>query len=133
MIYNVVDDLRKLRITMPLTKVVKIIQQREKILKLLDEPTGRIEAFIANPKQSQNTEVVKLRIKVSPFYISRENHDVALHNSLIDIGATNNIMPLVVMEALGINCSKYYETRERIYAIDSRKVPTYGEMKDFDA
>jgi len=47
---------------------------------------------------------------------------------LIDSGATNNIMPLSVMEALGMGCIKYYETGESIYAIDSRKVPAYGKI-----
>jgi len=42
-------------------------------------------------------------------------------------------MPLVVMEALGMSCTKYYETDESIYAIDYRKVPSYGEIKDFYA
>jgi hypothetical protein len=42
-------------------------------------------------------------------------------------------MPLSVMEALGMGCTKYYETRESIYAIDSRKVLTYGEIKYFYA
>jgi hypothetical protein len=36
--YNVVEDLSKLRITLPFTEVVKIPQQRENILKLLDDP-----------------------------------------------------------------------------------------------
>jgi hypothetical protein len=133
MMYNVVDDLSKLRITLPFTEVVKIPQQRENILKLLDEPGGRIEVVIANPKQNQTISVVKLRGKVPPFYISIENHDVVLHNCLIDSRATNNIMPLEVMEALGMSCTKYYETGESIYAIDSRKVPAYGEIKDFYA
>ena len=69
--------------------------------------------------------------KISPFYISIENHDVALHNCLVDIGATNNIMPLAVMEALGMNCTKYYESGKSIYAIDSRQVPAYIEIKEF--
>jgi hypothetical protein len=42
-------------------------------------------------------------------------------------------MPLAVMEALGMRCTKYYETGEIIYAIDFRKVPTYGEIKYFYA
>ena len=37
--YNVVEDLSKLRITLPFTKVVKIHQQRENILRLLDDPS----------------------------------------------------------------------------------------------
>jgi len=44
--------------------------------------------------------------------------------------ATNNIMPLSVMESLGLECTKYYEFRENIYAIDSRKVLSYAEIKD---
>jgi hypothetical protein len=40
-------------------------------------------------------------------------------------------MPLEVMEALGMRCTKYYESGERIYAIDSRQVPNYEEIKDF--
>jgi hypothetical protein len=57
-----------------------------------------------------------LRGKIPPFYISIENHDVALHNCLVDTSATNN-----------------YETGESIYAIDSRQVPTYAEIKEFYA
>jgi hypothetical protein len=131
--YNVVDDLSKLRITLPFHRSGEDSQQRENILKLLDEPAGRIEAVVASPKQSQNTSAIKLRGKVPPFYISIENHDVALHNCLVDTGATNNIMPLAVMEALGMSCTRYYETGESIYAIDSRQVPTYGEIKYFYA
>jgi hypothetical protein len=74
-----------------------------------------------------------LRGKIPPFYISIENHDVALHNYLADTGAMNNIIPLAVMEALGMSFNKYYEIGESIYAIDSIKVPTYGEIKDFYA
>jgi hypothetical protein len=42
-------------------------------------------------------------------------------------------MPLAVMEALGMSCTKYYETGKSIYAIDSRKVLACGEIKDFYA
>jgi hypothetical protein len=56
-----------------------------------------------------------------------------LHNCLVDSGATNNIMPLSVMQALGMECMRHYETGEIIYAIDSRKVPAYGEIKYFCA
>jgi hypothetical protein len=75
--------------------VVKIPQQRENILKLLDDPSEREEFVVTSPKQSQNQSTAKLRGKIPPFYISIENHDVALHNCLVDTGTTNNIMPLV--------------------------------------
>jgi hypothetical protein len=75
----------------------------------------------------------KLKGNILPYYISIENNDVALHNCLVDTGVKNNIMPLAVMEALGMSCIKYYENGERIYAIDSRKVLEYGEIKYFYA
>jgi hypothetical protein len=85
-----------------------------------------MEVVITTPKQNQSLSNAKLRGKIPPFYISIENHDVALHNYLVDIGAKNNIMPLAVIDALGMKCTKYYETDKRIYAIDSRKVSAYG-------
>jgi hypothetical protein len=133
MTYNVIDDLSKLGITFPFMEVVKIPQQRENILKILDDSNTRIEGVVMNSKQQQNVSLVRPRGKVPPFYITIENHDVVLHNCLVDSGETNNIMPLSVMEALGMGCTKYYEAGESIYAIDSRKVPTYGEIKDFCA
>jgi hypothetical protein len=36
---------------------------------------------------------------------------------------------LLVSEALGMECIKYYETGERKYIIDSTKVLAYGEIK----
>jgi hypothetical protein len=133
MTYNVVEDLSKLSITLPFTEVVKIPQQRKKKIRLLDAQFEKVEVVISSLKESQNTSTVKLRGKIHPFYISIENHDVALHNCLVDTGEKNNIMPLVVMEALGMNYTKYYETCESIYAIDSIKVPAYGEIKEFYA
>jgi hypothetical protein len=120
MTYIVLEDLRKLRITLPFTEVVKIPQQRENILRLLDDPSKKSEVVVTSPKQRHNKSTTKLRGKIPPFYISIENHDIALHNFLVDTGTTNNIMSLVVMEELGMSCTKYYNTGESIYAIDSR-------------
>jgi hypothetical protein len=127
--YNVAEDLSKIRITIPFTEVVKIPQQRGNILRLLDDPSRKMEVVVISLKQSQNTSTINMRGKIPPFYISIENHDASLHNCLFDIGTTNNIIPLVVMEELGMSCTKYYEIEESIYAIDSIKVPTYGEIK----
>jgi hypothetical protein len=110
MMYNVMEDLSKLRITLPFTEVVKIPQQRKNILKLLDDPSKRTEVVVTTPKQNQISSTAKLRGKIPPFYISIENHNDALHNYLVDTSVTNNIMPLAVMEAFGMSCTKYYKT-----------------------
>jgi hypothetical protein len=65
--YNVVEDLSKIRINLPFTKVVKIPQQRENILRLLDDPSEKMEVFVIIPKQIQRTSTVKLRAKIPPF------------------------------------------------------------------
>jgi hypothetical protein len=69
MMYNVVEDLSKLRIIFPFTEVVKIPQQRQDILKLLDDPSEIVEVVVTNPKQSQTPSTAKLRGKITPFYI----------------------------------------------------------------
>jgi hypothetical protein len=45
MTYNVIDDLAKLKITLPFMEVVKIPQQRENMFKILDDSSPRIEVF----------------------------------------------------------------------------------------
>jgi hypothetical protein len=97
----------------------------------LDDPSERNEVVVTNPKPSQSLSTAKMRGKILPFYISIENHDVALHNCLVETGMTNNIMSLPVMEELGMSFTKYYETSERIYAIDSRKVQCMEKSKNF--
>jgi hypothetical protein len=52
-----------------------------------------MEVVVIHSKQQQSYSLAKPRGKVPPFYITIENHDVVLHNCLIDSGATNNIMP----------------------------------------
>jgi hypothetical protein len=133
--YNLVDELARLQITLPFMGLVKIPQKREKenILKILYDTNSGIDAVVMNTRQQQNITSVRTRGKVPPFYIYLENHDFTLHNFLVDSGTTNNVMPLSVMEALGMECTQYYQTCESIYAIDSRKVPTYGEIKYFCA
>jgi hypothetical protein len=46
MTYNIIDDLTKLQITLPFLEVVKIPQQKEILLKVLengDKPATRVE------------------------------------------------------------------------------------------
>lgn len=133
MTYNIMDGLLKLNITLPFMEVAKIPQQRENLLKILDDADTRMEVVVINSKRQQSHSLAKPRAKVPSFYITIENHEVVLHNYLIDSGATNNIIPLSVMQALGMECTRHYETGESIYAIDSRKVSAYGEIKDFCA
>ena len=51
-----------------------------------------------------------------PFYVTLTVHDQMIHNCLLDSGASHNLMPKAVMEALGLSITKPYHD---LYAFDS--------------
>jgi hypothetical protein len=57
MTYNVVEDLSKLRITIPFTKVVKIPEQRENIMRLLDDPSEKEEVVLTSLKKIHKNQL----------------------------------------------------------------------------
>jgi hypothetical protein len=54
-----------------------------------------------------------------PFYTSLNIHDKVLHNYLMDLGASHNLMPKIIMEELGLEVTKTYHD---LYSFDSIKV-----------
>ena len=50
-----------------------------------------------------------------------------IHNCLLDSGASHNLMPKEVMEALGLSIIKPYQD---LYAFDSRVIKCLGVIKD---
>ena len=50
-----------------------------------------------------------------------------LRNCLLDSGASHNLMPTAVMEALGLAITKHYHD---LYDFESRKVKCLGVIKD---
>jgi hypothetical protein len=62
-----------------------------------------------------------------PLYTSLNIHDKVLHNSLMDSGASHNLMPKTVMEKLKLEITKAYHD---LYSFDSRRVKCLGVIKD---
>ena len=50
-----------------------------------------------------------------------------LHKCLLDFGASHNLMPKAVMEALGMIITKYYH---ELFTFDSRAIKYLGVIKD---
>jgi len=74
MTYNVVDDVTKLRITLPFMEVIKIPQHKENIIKILDETNNIIEDIVSNPRQHHNISTIIPKGKVPPFlYYNRKS------------------------------------------------------------
>jgi hypothetical protein len=61
-----------------------------------------------------------------PFYTSLNIHDKVLHNCLMDLGASHNLMPKIVIEELRLKITKTYHA---LYSFDSRKVQCLGVIK----
>ena len=40
--------------------------------------------------------------EVPPFYLSLNVHDMVVHNSMLDSGASHNLMPKGVVESMGL-------------------------------
>jgi hypothetical protein len=72
--YNLVDELAKLRITLPFMEVFKIPQQRENLLKILDDTNSRIKATVMNTRQQKNCHISKAKRQSSTIlYIFRKS------------------------------------------------------------
>eukprot|EP00253_Pinus_taeda_P016448 PITA_16448 len=61
------------------------------------------------------------------FYVSLTIHDKILHNCLLDMGPSHNLMPKAVMEELGLDITRPYHD---LFSFNSRKVKCLGLIKD---
>ncbi len=64
---------------------------------------------------------------VAPFCVSLNVHDKIFHNFLLESGASHNLMPLVVMDKLGLDITKPFHD---LYSFGSRKVHCLGVIKE---
>jgi hypothetical protein len=61
-----------------------------------------------------------------PLYTSLNIHDKVLHHCLMNLGASHNLMPKIVMEELGLEVTKSYHD---LYSFESKKVKCLGVIK----
>jgi len=64
---------------------------------------------------------------VAPFYINLRLHDYVFHNAMFDLGASHNLMPMAIMEKLGLDITRKYHD---LYSFDSGRVRCIGLIKD---
>ena len=82
-----------------------------------DSPT-----ILFGPRMEPNDED-----EVPPFYVTLKIHDQNLHNSMFDTGASHNLMPKEIMDALGLDVTRQYKD---LYSFHSRRVKCLGLIKD---
>ena len=61
--------------------------------------------------------------EVPPFYINLRIHNMFLHNTMLDLGASHNLMPKAIMDNIGLDITRPYKD---LYFVDSRKVKCIG-------
>ncbi|KAH9323744.1 hypothetical protein KI387_018383, partial [Taxus chinensis] len=65
--------------------------------------------------------------KVEPFYLSLLMNGFELNNYIIDSGASDNVMPLKVANALSMKLTR---VNRACYSMESKQVPLVGRIKD---
>ena len=112
--------LSNVKMLVPVSELIKIPSQKEKLLKAIDEPpVSLVEKQVATAYQDapvilQNWD--RKNEKNLPFYLSLLVNDKVLHNCMLDSGATSNVITKKVMEQLNLRISRPYHN---ICALDS--------------
>jgi len=125
------SEIQKLSIPIPLIELVKNKSFKRSILEALDPKAIQASTDYVNLQDDK-------RVVLSPmiencddnspsFYVSLTIHDKILENFFLDTGASQNLMPKVVMDDLGLNITKSYHD---LFSFDSRKVKCLGLIKD---
>jgi hypothetical protein len=129
--FNFKSEIQKVKIHMPLTKLMKNDILKSSILNSLEPKTPLVVDYI-NLQDEKLTVTIGPMVEdqddyCPPFYISLNIHDKILHNFLLDSGASHNIMPKAVMDELGLDVTEPYHD---LFSFDSMKFRCLGLIKD---
>jgi hypothetical protein len=124
-------ELSKIKILVPLTEFMKNEPFKKYIMKVLQPTSSIVSSNLISLKDENPTITVGPQIEdgsdASPsFYIYLNDHNKILHNFLMDSGASHNVMPIVVMEEIGLEITKPYQD---MYSFDSKKLKCLGLIK----
>ena len=128
--FNIQSEISKLKIPIRLTELVKHDLYKS-IIETLNINDGE-DSINLNDDQPElifgpNVNENHLDGAVPPFYISLSIHDQILHNAMLDLGASHNLMPKAIMETLNLDITRPYKD---LFSFDSRKVKCLGLIKD---
>ena len=63
---------------------------------------------------------------IVPFYVTLVVHDLLLHSCMLDSSASHNLMPLSIMEQLGLQITGPYKV---LYSFESKRLKCLGMIK----
>jgi hypothetical protein len=125
-------EIQKIRILVPLSELVKNEDFKRSLSKLLQSDSPQPSSDSINIQDEKLVIILGPMVEdrddsSPPFYTSLNIHDKVLHNCLMDSGASNNLMPKIVMEELGLEVTKAYHD---FYSFDSRRVQCLEVIED---
>jgi len=129
--FNLENDISKLKLSIPLTEIMKNNSYRGQVSKMLnfdlmfdmvDVEDDQPEIIFGPASNGESPDS-----DVPPFYINLRLHDFVLHNAMFDSGASHNLMPKAIMDKLGLDITRQYHD---LYSFDSSRVRCIGLIKD---
>ena len=113
-----------------MTKLIKHETYRSQISKSLNfvENEDSVNLFDDQPELIFRLDVNGKPVEgwIPPFYISLNIHDKILNNSMLDSGASHNLMPMSVMEKLNLDITRPYKD---LFSFDSCQIKCLGLIK----
>jgi len=130
-IFNLESEISNIKIVVPFGEIIRVTEYRKKIVRMLNAEVGSSD--ILNLHEDHPTLFVGSRVEnekneeLPPFYVSLNIHDMIVHNSMLDSGASHNLMPKVIMERLGLDITRPYKD---LFSFYSKRVKCIGLIKD---
>ena len=111
--FDLQNELAKLKISIPFNELLRNQEYRDTIMHVIVNQ-GEAHHDILELTKDNPTIFLGSKIdivdsedeEVPPFYMSLNVHDMVLHNSMLDSGASHNLMPKGVVEILGLEITK---------------------------
>jgi len=114
----------KMTIPILLKEIAKLPKQQQQ---LKNSPGIQEEELL---EKLQNIHIPDQNLGHEPFLLTLAINDLFLHNCMLDLGASTNIMPLTVMKQLGLSITWPYK---RVCGFNSKHVEVEGIIKDLKA
>jgi hypothetical protein len=120
----------KIKISVPFNELIKNSEYRNQIIIInkMEETSDTLNIqddhlAMFGPHVEESSDVNE----VPPFYVILKIHNMTLHNAMLDLGASHNLMPKVVMDQLVLDITRPYKY---LFSFDSRKVKFLGLIKN---